>query len=404
MHRSVVFEHGSPANRVGLYFVALALLIPKDGLIDYSILALVIVCLFQRRSGLFVIPITTEIIFIYAGLFSLFLLGFFSLLVNDVVSDNIFLRPIRNAILLWVFSAYFYKSDKSNFLSALYICYYAALINGVVIITQYMLHLRGMSVDFLLIPGFDEGVNVAYRKPGLASGYPIAGLLTLMGLFSLFMIHRLSAAKINRAAVAVLVLSLFLASRTSLYLSFVLLFGYLFYSLLLLRIRVLNTIVIYSAILFVVILFLVNYEIAHHDTINVMFELFINAKEGDISTASSDALMQSWRFDTVNIGTIFYGNGLPNKNDALDTLDDGYQINLFGGGAFYFAMTYFLFFVILFKLHRYSMRQMGYIFVIVGVVYLIFEAKCAVIFSRIVTDLLIVLYAGAVFSGKRCAQ
>lgn len=377
------------------FAIAIAILLPKVGLLDWSVFGLFFLAVAFRWNQV-AISCDSEKKLVFFLLFLQFLIGCVSLVANSSVAENIFYRPLRVVLLIFLLSTFFTGKKSIDFTGALQIIYYAALINGLVILMQYILHMTNLSKNFLIMPDFDEQVNVVFRKPGLVAGYPIAGLVELFGIFSAVAISKLKNVRLPYMPLGLLFVALFLTSRTELYIFLVVLLVYFFMCLYRCKYKPILTIVGFATSFAILFAFLLEQGYVHLDTYNVMLEAFINAAGGKFGTESSDAVIESWRFAVNNFGTIIFGNGLQNSDDMLNTLDDGFQINFFGGGVFYLLFLYLIFFLVMRRVYIYAKGyRIANLVLLIPLVFLINEIKGAVIFSRVVTDFILVLYAAA---------
>jgi hypothetical protein len=266
----------------------------------------------------------------------------------------------------------------------------AALINASVIYAQYILDFLHMDSSWLVAPSFNKEILVAYRKPGLMSGYPAAGMLSLYGvLFGVWMICRKFSLSLF-LPIIVLTAALFLTSRTALYLGMVVIF--LFFVTFSLRRSAIKMLLVVVLLIPLFIYFLIKSDIVHTDTIKVMFEVFIRFSEtGQIFTHSSDATLNSLMY-YPEVKTFLIGNGLLNLTDQLTTIDSGYQKMLFGGGIFYLVTIVFLFFGYWYLASRF-LKDRYLMFVTHSIYIVVFLAnlKGGTIFAQVIGDVPVML-------------
>ncbi len=328
----------------GMVIISLILL-PKIGLIDLSVIPLGIYSLFIiLKFKKFIL--TKDIIIILVLWLMLFLLALLSLNYYGNISYEILFKPIRQIVIIVCLSSILMKLDYTVD-DILKLVLVAASINSIVIILQYLLEMLNITNNFLIMPSFDENFRVAFRKPGLYSGYPPAGMMAIIGItISLYFVKK----NIKVIFIVTFILStaaLMLTSRMAL------LIGLLYMFILIPYVSfpkkknfyMMSSVII---LLIFVVYVLIAGKVLHHDTINVMFELFLNIINGDgIQTNSSTALIDSYLDNIpIYVSTILLGNGLTIKSDLGLTIDSGIHVVLFGGGLialYLYIVQYFLY-------------------------------------------------------------
>ena len=373
-----------------LAFVGLILL-PKIGLIDYSIVPISLLLGRQLLLNKLVINIPSMLWGIIIAWTALFYLSVLTFLVNGSIGEIIIGKPPRQIIIIF-FSYLLLSKNKSPISTAFYSLFIAGLINAIVIYIQYFLNAFGYSDNFLISPNFDAEINVAFRKPGLTAGYPTAGLLSLFGSISGLLILQFKKSKLVILCTILLIFTLVLTSRLALYLGMLVLLYWFLKFTNRSNIKILiNIIIITSAPL--IYLYVEGY--IHSDTLIVMFELFTNyIDNSEIETESSTALIESFYY-VPNFTTLIIGNGLDSLSDNLQSIDSGYQIRLFGGGLFYFLIFYIIYtlcWITIFSKKEIDKR----IKIAINIIFLlgiICEIKGGVIFSRVVGDCIVILTA-----------
>lgn len=384
-------------NNIRIFILALTIILPKSGILDYSFIPLFLAFIYSNilEKRIVRIAFPLEIWLLAAIWLSLFIFSLISLLINGFVSEVIIGKPLRQiAILFLVYEILL--NDSRPIYSVIFAIFIAALINAAVILLQYALNAAGISDSWLMIGGFNEEIGGVFRKPGLTSGYPVAGMLSLFGILSGLFILQINYKIVYVLGIAVTILALIVTSRMALYLGMVTLIFWLY----IFRKNKFTRKAIYFtfSILLLFISFALSLDIVHHDTISVMFEVFINLSESStISTGSSDSLFESLQILPEKLQTILFGNGETGRSDSGINIDSGYQITLFGGGVFYAIVFYILFFIYLIfsYLNSSNIRFKVYIFLIF-ILIAIAEIKGGTVFSRVVGDCAVLLTIGSI--------
>jgi hypothetical protein len=321
--------------------------------------------------------------------YALLLIALLSFLINQSISPIIIGKPIRQVVLLMGLIGLLSLVKKPFHIVATAV-FVAALINASVIYAQYILDFLNMDSSWLIMPSFNKDINVAFRKPGLMSGYPSAGMLSLYGvLFGFWMIRR----KFNLAlclTIILLISTLVLTARTTLYLGIIVMM--IFFIIFFRRKPFLKMFFMFVFLFSVLVSVLMSFEFIHYDTINVMFEVFINyAETGQVSTQSSTATLNSLLY-YPEVKTFLIGNGYMNLTEQLTNIDSGYQQKLFGGGIFYFILIIFTFFCYWYLASK-SLEDTCSKFVTHSIFFLVFVAdlKSGMIFAQVVGDVPVML-------------
>lgn len=384
-----------------LLFVALVslILLPKIGLIDYSVIPLGIVALIaliailvRRRLS---VPVPTEINIALMALLVLQVAALLSSMYHQkLITEDLLYKPVRQILILLMLSVCFslWTISVRNIENVIIT---AAVVNGLIIFMQYILHNMGISPEFMLVPGFDPEVNAPFRKPGVIAGYPPAGLLGVYG--SALLLDRLAKRGGSRADLLFFVicaLSVILTSRMALLMLLVVMLGYGVYALFALKGLVLAGIGSIALIPVAAVMF----DVVNQDTINVMFELFINYLEGrGFASESGTALAESYSQWPASLETFLLGNGLSAKSDYGYTVDSSAQIILFGGGIVpligYNLLLLFYFLVTL----KYSKAPV--LIVLLFLLDVISNLKGNTLFCRVIGDVLTLLFVSHVYFG-----
>lgn len=383
-------------NNIAPFFAAMValILLPKIDLVDYSVIPLgvfiVVTALFSRKRPVF---FPQEILIAIVALFFLQAIALISSIYYEkIIAEEIFFKPARLILILVMLSICF-STIATSIRTVENVIIVAAVVNGAIIFVQYVLHNMGISIDFMLAPGFSEEVNAPFRKPGMVAGYPIAGLLGVYGVTVL--LNRLSkeGGKYTLSLFIVCSMSVLLTSRMALLMLIFVVFVYGIYSLFV------GSKLVWVGIGFIGIIpaSAILLGVVHHDTINVMFELFINYKdEGQFSSLSGAALLESYGHWPQSLESFMLGNGFSAKSDDGYTVDSSAQIMLFGGGVLaligYNLLLIFYFITTL----KYSKAHL--LIFIIFVLDIIANVKMNSLFSRVIGDVLTLLFVSHVYT------
>lgn len=380
------------------FIISLALIAPKIYGIDVPLLILLFPVLFFTLKIKTNKHLTKDYFRIFGLWIMLLVLSLFSFVIVGSVDIQFILKPFRQIVLLTFFSIITINTTISR-ISAFQIIIVAALINCLVIFLQLLGHNYFDSPNFLLPEAFDETVNVSFRKPGLMSGYPHAGLLSLIALQCLvFFVKRIKRFSFV-ILLTILTLSLIVTSRTALMLS---IFPYI--TLIFMSVRSKKALSKISFFLFFgIALMIYVLNKLPEDTFKHSFEIFLNLSENNsFSTSSSDATIESFQ-GTDDIQTWLWGNGKFMRNDSNLNVDDGIQIPFYGGGIFYLSITLLLYFLY-FNLSIKNVPNLfqKYTISIIFLVIFISNFKVDTIFTRVLSDIATMFVTiGLVYNSER---
>jgi len=376
-------------------FIILFLLLPKAGILDFAVIpiALYAFFLYHKNKRLIITKELEIILFIWLILFLVALLSF---IYHGSIYNAIIFKPIRQIILIIIFSIIFIHKEYT-IQDLLKIVLIASTINSGVVLLQYMAHLTLYIDDLLIVPGFNEDITVIFRKPGLYTGYPPAGMMAVVGFVISFYFIKKKFALIYIVTLILSIVALMLTSRMALLIA-------LLYSLFLIPYvafsgkKQLLALVITIVSMIILIGVLISNEYVHRDTVKVMFELFINFANGEgIKSNSGTALVDSYIGNYPQyITTVLFGNGLTIKSDIGLTIDAGPQILLFGGGIITLMLYYYLF-ILYFKLSKIKEKDLYITYGLLFLLIFISNLKGAFLFGRPIGDAVLVLVIGSYF-------
>ena len=370
-------------------FCGIALLSPKIGALDLSIVALIVVCIITLLKSKLTIKIPNK----FLNLFFLWSLVIVSCLVTFVINgkvDSIFiLKPFRQLILLFL-SILIVISHKFRLVDIFKIVIIAAIINSSFVMIQLIGHNLFRIEHFMILPGFDINLDVPFRKPGFMSGYPHAGMLSVLGMLCLLNFIK----KLNRLVFVffwvLLSVSIILTSRTALFAGFVPLGIFILMGM---RSKVAYQ-KLYLFLLFGAYAIIYILNILPEDSFNVAFEMFINfSNNKGFTSQSSAALADSYYFPN-NLTTLFFGNGNFMRNDLNLNVDDGFQIMLYGCGIIYLILNCIIFiYYYLLSLKTVQNNLQKKIILFIFILIFLFNFKADALFSRVFSDILSLIVA-----------
>ncbi len=395
-------------------FVCLIMVIigPKIGFADFSFIPIFSVTLFfifkdafnNKEINLCLPYETYIIIFVWLVLFCLAILSF---LYHGSVATQALLKPIRQILLITflcaLFSKFHFKQEQ-----ILSLIVYASSINAIIVLIQYIsgIMIPGNAGDFLMNPGFDEEINMVWRKPGLFAGYPHAAVLSAFGsVLSMLLIAKTGCYRYYLTFLLAFI-TLFITSRTGLMLGLLgilLLLPYLMTS----SKKNFILVVFFSVCMSGLFIFVIASGVLAKDTIPMMFEIFINLAQGKGATsASQSALYESFSYDINYVSTLLFGNGLEHNADNGLNVDAGFQQTLFSSGFFGLIFTHLIFLLMTFRmiynpLSGWRLNANSVVFLFLFLCIFVSNLKAGFMFSRGPGDVIIILYCFKVIADKR---
>ncbi|HDC4325029.1 hypothetical protein QK281_07305 [Aeromonas hydrophila] len=403
--------HYTPTYPVFLCLISV-IIGPQIGFADLSFIPLFCITVFfvcrDFFNGVFnKLNLPYEACIFIAFWILLFILALLSFLYHGSVSTQALLKPIRQILLISflciLFSRFIFKPEQ-----ILSIIVYASTINALVVLIQYTtgLLIPGSAGDFLMNPGFDESINMVWRKPGLFAGYPHAAVLSAFGcVVSMFLI--IQTAKYRYYLTFIMsFITLFITSRTGLMLGILgisLLLPYLIFS----SKKNFIILVVLGVCISVFFVFIIKSGVLAKDTIPMMFEIFINLAEGKgASSASQTALYESFSYDVNYVSTLFIGNGLEHHADNGLNVDAGFQQSFFTSGFFGLIITHLIFLLMMGRViynplsgWKFNINSFVFLFLFLSV--FIANLKAGFMFSRGPGDVILLLYCFKVVADKR---
>ena len=292
-------------GQVSLVLISMILL-PKIGVIDFSVIPLAIVTFWHilKKPSLLKLPIPAifrAMIYIFILCFSLALLS--SIVHGKLASYDVLLKPLR-LIFILIFGYLYLMGKRISKNDVLRSILWAAVINGLVILVQMILHTTGVSIDFLINPSFDINVNVSYRKPGLVNGFPIAGLLQVFGLVILYGSPSMRISAVTKHLMNIILLSSMIFTARTAILCFLI---FLFIHICSKRLVITGKgIFITFFIIPILWLLLINIMNVNTETFSFMLGLFIIFfSSGTIDDPSVLGLVDSYQYFPERITTLF---------------------------------------------------------------------------------------------------
>lgn len=370
-----------------LFCLVSFILLPKLGSFDLTLIPLLTLFLsyvFVGRSK-FVVSVVVLLCFT-----CLLVVVLFSAFLNGNVSNEHLLKPVRLILVVGLLLFCFQNTKKEISINeVLTVIFFAAIINAVVIYGQYIAHLFFGVNDFFLI-NFDVERTTPYRKPGLASGFPTAGLLNVFGVLSLLYLVQNKSKKYVYFFIFLLPI-FFITARTSLVLGL-----FCITILALYNRKIFKLVLVAFSIVALFIIYGLSGENSEHlmKSFTFALELFGNFISGDgFQTQSTNSLLTKHFEIPEDILIFLFGTSLNTWSDGAGQSDVFFIRVLWGTGIF----SIFLYMCLYICMWITCVNYMDYkfnkvlIFLMFFVV-LIASFKGAYIFSRFVSDPLLILF------------
>ncbi|MBT5491587.1 hypothetical protein HOK00_04705 [bacterium] len=376
----------------------------KIGVIDFSILisgSILLSLVIIKKVNLIRIP---KIISIFMAIFSLIIIvACVSFLINngDFIPEFV-LKPVRVIILMFII--YFYiKIRKLSFINILKILLFVILVHSIVIYLQYILYYLGIDKTFLYHPSLTW--TSPFRKVGLTTGFPVAGLIVVFGSMLSLFLYYLSRNRIYIFIFFIMSLSIFITARSAMFIYILLIPTYMFilsYSYRRYSLIVWYLLFILSSVL-IVYFYLIETIPMMQGTIDKMFANIINYMETgsfhDYSTAhlvSSDHLYFP---DTAK--TFLIGNSL-GKESGFQPSDIGYVRITMGIGVFGIIL-YLIAYLVMYSLSIKRANRLNYptskiLLSLIYIAFFIMSLKSDYMFSRVIGDSITILSFAYLFS------
>lgn len=376
----------------------------KVGFMDYSIFIpfsmLLSYIIFAKKSINLKFP--KLIMYLVSIFFTLLVISGISTIYNDSFVSEYYLKPIRVVLVLFLIYFYFhYRNIQSDKL--LKVILYVLLLNSLVVFLQYILFYLDISDTFLFHP--DIKLVEAYRKPGLTSGFPTGGMLSIFGAFlSIYLYFKLKS-NLYLYLFFVFGLSVFLTARSAMYLFIVLtplylyLFGIVFNK---------RRILFYFGVVTILLITIIynNMNPILEETVHRMFANVINYLEtGDFNDYSTSHMLSSDHFKFPdNLQDILIGNSLPHTSNFFVS-DISYFRILWSNGIFSLFLYMLAFFLIWFNSYSkkfykiLTSEDILITFIFIVVFFMCF--KGSYLFSRVIGDFLIVLFIWRKYFDKK---
>jgi hypothetical protein len=377
--------------------VVLFLLSPKFGVLDFTVLALVLAW-FCYRYGL---VMSSEGATLCKVFFAILGMLVFTGAVNQGVSLDLLLKPIRNLlILLFLFS--FFKARRLTWEQLFSAIAMAGLVNSIVVLVQVFFAVKGWDVGYLRI--YPEGETVGgLRQPGLSSGYPSSGMLCCIGAIVALCVNYFQKKSSFFWVFVGCLPGVFLSARTAVIL-FMLAFGLIVITAVFrLKVQFLAKIAALSAVLAFVTGFLVSNYSKAEDILYVMFEfVFVYFDDHTIGVRSTDDLLENHYFLPSNWVEWAVGNGKAAWGEGGIPSDVWFVQNLVGAGLVTTTLYIFAFLYMFALAMRASRGYQKTVVFLVFVMVLLSSFKGSFIFSRFVGDVATVfgIYALASLSER----
>ncbi|WP_312946084.1 hypothetical protein [Superficieibacter sp.] len=378
--------------------ISLFIVSPKIGLFDLSILAMLVHVGLALSSALGSYRPNTaldkRIVVASFFMFLLFFLAILSFFINGAYDfDEQFLfKPIRIILILMIYYFIFNqrKLTTDNILKAIVL---AALINAVVIYIQYYGSFIGVSSTFLQNPNFSESVITPYRKAGMMSGFPVAGLLSFCGAMICFHFYLKSNSYKYLALYLFIGLTCFVTARTAMMLFFL---GTMAYILILVfKKGKIGSFALFTTLFLVALIYISN---STNDVIaktrDKMFANVINyVTTGDANDYSTNDLLTNHYVFPTDFKTFIFGNSIPSEKNIVNTDVSFFRITWNNG---FIAMLIYVFsYLFIWRSTVKSLRGEYLNKLIVSIIFMgvfVSNFKGFYFFSRVIGDITMLLF------------
>ncbi|MDQ0431041.1 hypothetical protein ABIC12_002980 [Pantoea agglomerans] len=390
---------------VDIFLLAFFLILPKFGILDLSLLILFLhfsVAFFTSHEKNKVV-INNKIVILFTLTVLLYSLSVFSFFINggDYYDEQFLFKPLRIIILLFLLS-YIVNKRGIPLCSILKAILVASFINSIVIYLQYIDHFLGGSGNILINPNFNESVMTPYRKSGLMSGFPVAGILSFCGSMIAFHFFYKGNGKLYLLLYFIIGLTCFLTSRTAMFL-FIL--GTIAYFLTLCfkngRVDILLAFICIVTPLFSYVLNSENDVISK--TRAKMFANVINYYEsGDANDYSTNDLFSNHYVMPTSSAVLLIGNSVPPESNVVNTDVSFFRITWNNGllSTFIYVTSFLFMWLVVIKSSCAEFKEKLVAFVLFLGVF-ISNFKGFYFFSRVIGDLIFLIFIACTLSQEK---
>lgn len=386
-------------KKIAYLFLVGFIVLPNVGGLDFSIFSLFSAFVLAVSSTPTVYINRNLMIFI--GLLAicwLFLIAQFFILGGREFDPQFMFKPPR-IILIVLFLLAISSAWQMNMTDALRVIVVASLINAIVVYLQYFLHFSGITDSFLLNPNTGQNALTPYRKPGLMAGYPISGMLSLIGALSSAYMYYRSGRWFWKAGFILCGFPCFITSRTSLYLFATV--GFLYFVWVLFRSRDYMTLIFVGAVILVSSIWIVNTDnpIIQGTKNKMLANVYNYLETGSFHDYSTSDLFENHYILPSDELTLLRGTALPNNMAIVNSDVSFFRMTWYGGLGFSFYMIFLFTYVLISIVLRSVGAGMLLWSISLVLIMLVANAKGSYVFSRVLGDLILMvwifLYGGA---------
>ena len=366
----------------------------KIGYIDYSILlpGFILLChilLYQRLNIKLPKTLTLIFLFLILAIFTSFISMTYS---QENLVAEFTLKPLRIILFIYILWAYI-DIKHLTFFSILKNISYIVFVHAMVIYIQFAFDLIGIDSAFLYNPVIEN--YSSNRKLGLASGYPTAGLVILLGsLVGLYLSFNLNSNKF-KAIFLISFAAIFFTGRSSMYLFLLTIPTYLTY--LSFYYRRFNTIILFIlTVTLIASTIYFFYLPIFQGVIDKIFANVINFYNfGSFHDYSTEALFSERHIYFPNdIKTFLIGDYLGREN-GFKTSDMG-LIAVLNGSGFITLFIYILIYFIIYwqcytRLKSIYAHPLKFLLILMYFVFFIMQFKTNLFFARVGGDLVLII-------------
>lgn len=316
--------------------------------------------------------------------------------------EQFLFKPFRIILLLFLFYYIFSKRNLSlaTILKAILL---AALLNASVVYLQYMDSFLGGTGNILQNPNFNESVITPYRKAGLMSGFPVAGILSFCG--SMIAFHFFFRTRKNIYFILYLIIGVtcFLTARTAM---FLFMSGTLSYLLALFfkkgRVDILLAFIFLVSTVFSYVFSSENDVIIK--TREKMFANIINYVEnGNANDYSTNDLFTNHYVMPTSPSTLLIGNSVPPEFNVVNTDVSFFRITWNNGifSMLLYLISYFFMWLVVINSSSMHLKENKLITFSLFFGIFISNFKGYYFFSRVLGDLIFIIFISCVANEKK---
>lgn len=391
-----------------ILLLALFLILPKIGMFDLSLIIL------STHLGMAFITynskydralsLSNKIIIMFVLIVLIYAFSVFSFYMNggDYYDEQFLFKPFRVILLLFIL-CYIFQKRNLSFDHILKAIVAAALLNAFVVYLQYIDSFLGGAGDILQNPSFKESAMTPYRKAGLMSGFPVAGILSFCG--SMIAFHFFSQNKSKKYLLLYIIIGItcFLTARTAL---FLFLLGTTSFLLALCFKK--GRVDILLAFLLITCSALSYLFSSENDVIiKTRTKMFANVihyvEDGNANDHSTNDLFTNHYVMPTEFSTLLIGNSVPPQLNIVNSDVSFFRITWNNGifSTLLYVLSYLFMWLVVFNSSAMQVKESKLIMFILFTGIFISNFKGLYFFSRVLGDLIFMIFISCVVNEKK---